>query len=490
MSTNLLPIFVGYDSREDIAYKVCEFSIYKNTPDAEVTPLIQNDLRKHGLYTRDPDPLSTTEFTFTRFLVPHLTGYQGWALFCDCDFIWDGDIQQIFDYADPSYAVMVVKHDHQPKSTTKMDGKEQTQYPRKNWSSMILWNCGHSSNANLTLDTVNTQSGSYLHRFQWLADHEIGELNTQYNFLVGYNTESQCSSKKPVAYHYTEGGPWFPSYKDCEYKDIWYQYLIDYSTELGRNNTTAYSPITWVTSLSREYWENCAKYTMPTWNNLPGDVFIVWDDKPVDLDFGTKVNFWKEVTSPEDPWIKEGMGGTKADRFWKKSRVQVWAARKFKGLVVWIDADMTCTHQLTKVTAVELLHPKDNVWASLDSGRDWPLVDDCPIDTGLVAFNTRHPEFSNFIKDYSLTWYNGDIYDLPQAYDHHAANHVRKKWPMTSLAPHYSRWSTKPTEYISRFVLENSSVKDYFNHHLGIDKKNELRELNSSETTSKKKKQK
>jgi len=490
MNNEFLPIFVGYDPREDIAYKVCEFSIYKNTPNAEVKPLIQDRLRKDGYYTRPIDPLSSTEFTFTRFLVPQIMNLEGWALFCDCDFIWDGDIQEIFDQADPQYAVMVVKHNHQPNSKTKMDGKEQTQYPRKNWSSMILWNCNHPSNSKLTLEDVNTQPGSYLHRFQWLADSEIGELNVQYNFLVGYNKPEQCKQGKPFAYHWTEGGPWFPRYMDCEHKNVWYQYLIDYSNELGRNNVTAYSPITWVTSLSREYYEYCAKFTMPTWARLPGDVVIVWDDKPIDLGFGKIFNFWKDVASPEDPWIKEGMGGTKADRFWKKSRVQVWAARRFKGLVVWIDADIAATKPLTRTRAIELLHPGKNAWTSLDAGEDWPDRGDCPIDTGIVAFNSRHIEFEKFIKDYSLTWYNGDIFRIPQAYDHHAANLVRQKWPMTSLAPHYTSWENPPTEYISRFVLENSKLKDYFIHYLGIEQKDRLRKINDEAIISKKEKKK
>lgn len=471
MTFDFYPIFIGYDSREDIAYKVCEYTIYKNTPFADVKPLKQNELRKSGHYSREEDKLGSTEFTFTRFLVPHLMNLDGWALFCDCDFIWDGDIRQIFEQADPKYAVMVVKHNHVPSNTTKMDGKVQSQYPRKNWSSMILWNCGHPSNAKLTIEDINNQPGSFLHRFQWLEDSEIGELNVQYNFLVGYNKTEQCLSGKPIAYHYTEGGPWFPQYRDCDFNYVWYQYLIEYSNELAKNSATAYAPITWVTSLSREYYEHCARFTMPTWKRLPGDIVFVWDDKPVDLGFGKVHNFWKDVASPEDPWLKEGMGGAKADRFWKKSRTQVWAARKFKGLVIWIDADMAVTNPLTKAKAAELFHPGKNVWSSLDAGKDYPVPGDCPIDTGLVSFNTRHEDFDKFIKDYSLTWYNGDIFRIPQPYDHHAANLVRDKWELTTLCPHYTHWNSVPNEFVSRFCVENSYVKGFFKHYLGIENK-------------------
>lgn len=218
---------------------------------------------------------------------------------------------------------------------------------------------------------------------------------------------------------------------------------------------------------------------MPSWSNLPGEIYILWDDKPLDLGFGKNIRFYQEAASVDDPWIKEGMGSTKSDRFWKKSRAQVWAARKFKGLVVWIDADIKVEKQLSRSKAFELLHPGDKLWSTLDAGEDWPEQGDCPIDTGIVAFDTRKDNFANFIKEYSMIWYNGDIYRLPQPYDHHAANFLRRKYPVKSLAPNYKLWNLRPTEYVSRFVLENSSLKEYFTHYLGIDKKNELNLENS-----------
>jgi lipopolysaccharide biosynthesis glycosyltransferase len=216
-------VFVGYDSREDIAYRVCKYSILKHNSLVNVIPIIQKELRSEGLYYREIDALSSTEFSLTRFLVPHLSNYMGWSLFCDCDFVWLEDIQNLFDLCDNKFAVMVVKHNYKPKSLLKMDGKVQTIYPRKNWSSMILWNCEHPSNKKLTIQTINTCDPSYLHQFKWLKDDEIGEVPIEWNWLVGWNTGSI-----PKSIHYTEGGPWFDNCKDCEYNYIWNQYYGEY----------------------------------------------------------------------------------------------------------------------------------------------------------------------------------------------------------------------------------------------------------------------
>lgn len=217
--------YVGYDPREDIAYQVCEHSLNTHSPTLLVQPLRQADLRASGVYRREPDPLASTEFTYTRFLVPYLQEYRGWALFCDCDFVWLADARTLFDQADDRYAVMVVKHDYVPTNAVKMDNCRQTQYPRKNWSSMILWNCAHKSNRQLTPDMVNTQSAQFLHRFQWLQDDEIGSVDRTWNWLVGWYQEPDDG--EPRALHYTEGGPWFPQYRRCEYHKVWKQYLKD-----------------------------------------------------------------------------------------------------------------------------------------------------------------------------------------------------------------------------------------------------------------------
>ncbi|MDW7664678.1 MAG: hypothetical protein SCH11_00730 [Nitrosomonadaceae bacterium] len=214
-----MKVFVGHDDREDIAYKVCEYSIKSKNNKLLVIPLKQQNLIQSGLYWREKDPLSSTTFTFTRFLVPVLMDYKGWALFCDCDFMWMIDPAEIMQYADKKYAVMVVKHDYNPPEGEKMDGQRQLPYPRKNWSSMILWNCEHPSNKQVTTELVNTESGQYLHRFDWLIDDEIGEIPHQWNWLVNHYHEPEDGV--PLAIHYTEGGPWFDNYKHCEYGYHW-----------------------------------------------------------------------------------------------------------------------------------------------------------------------------------------------------------------------------------------------------------------------------
>jgi lipopolysaccharide biosynthesis glycosyltransferase len=181
--------------------------------------LIQSQLRESGIYTRDVDVLASTEFSFTRFLTPLLNGYDGWALFIDCDMLFLESPDKLFELADDKYAVMCVKHDYIPKSTIKMDGKVQHLYPRKNWSSVMLFNCSHPSNQRLTREVVNTGSGAFLHQMQWLKDEEIGELPKEWNWLVGWHKEPEDGTPKLL--HYTEGGPWFKGYEDCGYATEW-----------------------------------------------------------------------------------------------------------------------------------------------------------------------------------------------------------------------------------------------------------------------------
>ena len=217
-----LRILVGWDSREDIAYQVCKKSIemHSSIP-VQIIPIKQDNLRKAGLYCRDADPLSSTEFSFTRFLTPYLAGYQGWAIFVDCDFLFRKDIAGILDYRDESKALYCVQHDYRPSETTKMDGQIQTQYPRKNWSSFMMINCGHEEVRALTPNVVNSQSGLYLHRFNWLSDDLIGALPVTWNYLEGWHTAQDCDD--PVAVHFTRGGPWFEEYHTVQYADEWFR---------------------------------------------------------------------------------------------------------------------------------------------------------------------------------------------------------------------------------------------------------------------------
>ena len=201
-------VYIGYDSREDLAYQVSSFSIKSKSPNAKVIPLKLNELKTQGLYTRGEDKLGSTEFTFSRFLVPILNNYKGWALFCDCDILFLNPIEELFSFTDDKYAIMCVQHDYKPTSKKKMDGRVQSLYPR-----------------NITTQLINDPetTGKYLHRFSWLEDNEIGSINHEWNWLAGWYEEPKDG--KPKAIHYTEGGPWFEEYRFCEYHEIWKDYL-------------------------------------------------------------------------------------------------------------------------------------------------------------------------------------------------------------------------------------------------------------------------
>lgn len=226
-----LRCYVGYDSHEDIAFQVAKYSMRKHSSvPLDIFPLDRRALQQRGIYRRQLDPKQSTEFTYCRFFVPYLNNYTGWALFADDDFLWLGDINELFKQCDDKYAVMCVQHDYQPSETTKLANRKQDNYPRKNWSSMMLVNCAHPANAYLNLNALNVEPGSILHRFAWLEDKLIGSLDVEWNFLVGWYTP--YDGRLPKAIHYTEGGPWFPDYRCVDYSDVWFQHLREYESTL------------------------------------------------------------------------------------------------------------------------------------------------------------------------------------------------------------------------------------------------------------------
>jgi len=222
MNINKPTFFIGYDSKEDIAYRVCKQSLLKKSSiEINVIALKLYELITKKIYKRNVDPLASTEFTYSRFLVPSLMNYNGWAVFCDCDFLFFHDVAELFKGLSNDKAVYCVKHDYTPKERHKMDGQQQTVYPRKNWSSFIVFNCAHPSNRKLSIDLVNNESGSYLHQFQWLQDNEIGSLDERWNWLEGWT--SHYNNQNPYAVHFTRGGPWFDEWKDVEFALEWYK---------------------------------------------------------------------------------------------------------------------------------------------------------------------------------------------------------------------------------------------------------------------------
>jgi hypothetical protein len=215
-----LRVFIGWDQREPEAYEVARFSLRRRASiPVDPVPIKQSELCARGLYWRERDPLAATEFTYTRFLTPVLADYRGWALFCDSDFLWLADIAELIEFTNTTKAVYCVHHDYRPLEATKMDGAVQTRYPRKNWSSLMLLDCGHPSVRRLTPEVVNSQSGAYLHRLQWVADEDIGALPPEWNWLEGWNEKPPAGTPKAV--HFTRGGPWFEQWRHVDYADLW-----------------------------------------------------------------------------------------------------------------------------------------------------------------------------------------------------------------------------------------------------------------------------
>jgi hypothetical protein len=211
----VIRIFIGFDERETVAWHVLTHSILaRSSMPVSFIPLALNNLK--GVFTRPREALQSTDFSFSRFLTPYLSGYEGWSLFMDCDMLVRRDIAELWALRDERYAVMCVKHDHQPKEAVKFLNQPQTPYNKKNWSSVMLFNnakCGA-----LTLEFVNTASGLQLHQFKWLVDDGlIGALPPSWNHLVGYSAPMDDAANV----HYTLGGPYFDEYRGCEHAQAW-----------------------------------------------------------------------------------------------------------------------------------------------------------------------------------------------------------------------------------------------------------------------------
>ena len=221
INNNLLKIFIGFDPVESVAWHTMVHSILsRSSVPVAIIPINISNLK--GIFNRERDPKQSNEFSFTRFLVPYLSNYEGLAAYFDCDMMLRTDISELFEYAkrDPMKALHVVQHDYEPREGIKYLNTIQYRYPRKNWSSVVLWNCGHPSNRAVTPEFVNTASPMELHRFQWLNDSEIGALDVRWNWLVG-----DYSDPPPDVcnVHWTVGGPYFHEYKDADFSQEWFE---------------------------------------------------------------------------------------------------------------------------------------------------------------------------------------------------------------------------------------------------------------------------
>lgn len=211
----MIRIFIGFDERETAAWHVlCHSILARATVPVSFVPLSLKNLG--GLMWRAHNPLQSTAFSFSRFLTPHLSGYEGWSMFMDCDMLLQRDIAELWALRDERYSVMCVKHDHVPVETTKFLGAPQIAYGKKNWSSVMLFN--NARCRALTPEFVNTASGLELHQFKWLAsDDEIGEIPSAWNHLVGYDAPRADAANV----HFTIGGPYFDKYAACEFSREW-----------------------------------------------------------------------------------------------------------------------------------------------------------------------------------------------------------------------------------------------------------------------------
>ena len=180
-----MKVYVGYDSSnygQEVAYRVCKRSIENHNSSAEVYPIKIKELRDAGIFTRPHDDKQSTEFTYTRFLAPFLSGYSGKVLFCDSDFLWKSDVEDTLSYIRDEQSIACVHHEYtECHNKTKMDGIKQEWYPRKNWSSLMLFNAEHQDCKKLTKEVVSTESPRYLHRMEWTTDENIGSIPIEYN---------------------------------------------------------------------------------------------------------------------------------------------------------------------------------------------------------------------------------------------------------------------------------------------------------------------
>ncbi len=249
--TTPLTIYIGFDPREEDAFKVCKDSILRHaTIPIRIVKLDLDSLRALGFYSRpfrkegnqyiderDGRPFST-EFAFSRFLVPELQGFDGWAIFVDCDFLFTGDIGEIVPLLNYRHPVMCVQHNYVPAETVKMDGVSQGVYPRKNWSSFMAFNCSHPFNSVLTLEVVNSKPGKWLHGFQWLEDKDIGHLPKTWNWLAGVDEQLD---EVPMAIHFTLGTPDLKGYEDSPYADLWREELTRSAIKESNNGKKLYA---------------------------------------------------------------------------------------------------------------------------------------------------------------------------------------------------------------------------------------------------------
>jgi hypothetical protein len=234
----MIRVFIGYDSREAVAFNVLSHSIQeRSSVPVAITPVRLSQLG--DVFQRERHPLQSTDFSFSRFLVPHLCDYDGWAIFMDCDMLMLDDIAELWSLRDERYAVMCVHHNHVPVEKVKFLGAVQTEYEKKNWSSMMMFN--NARCRALTPEYVGVAEGLDLHRFHWLdGDHLIGEVPHRWNHLVDYDPPEPLDQISML--HYTIGGPYFDAYRNCGFAEEWWAER-ESMLEAERTKTPAFAQV-------------------------------------------------------------------------------------------------------------------------------------------------------------------------------------------------------------------------------------------------------
>jgi lipopolysaccharide biosynthesis glycosyltransferase len=211
-------LVIGFDQREAIAYHVfCQSVLDRSSIPVFFIPLAANLLN----FYREIHADGSNSFIYSRFLTPFLMGYNGWAIFADGDMICNADIKELWNKRDDSKAVFVVKHDYETKQIIKYLGNKNENYPRKNWSSLVLWNCAHPKNRILTPEFIKKSTGAFLHRFSWLDDGDIGDIDKAWNWLAIEYPENT----KAKLIHYTLGTPCFKEYSGTSMSEMWFEIL-------------------------------------------------------------------------------------------------------------------------------------------------------------------------------------------------------------------------------------------------------------------------
>ena len=204
----MIPIFIGWDPRETVAYHVLAHSLIRHSSQSLAITPVGSDVLAPDLWWRPRGQYDSTAFSTARFAVPALMNYRGWALFMDCDMLATRDVAELWAQRDPSKAIMVRKHERHPEKAIKFLGTRQTKYARKNWSSLMLINCSHPAAKNLTLQYINNAEGLALHGFEWCGAEDIGAISGTWNELAPEDNSPLGADLDAHLIHYTLGGPW------------------------------------------------------------------------------------------------------------------------------------------------------------------------------------------------------------------------------------------------------------------------------------------